>query len=132
MRRLVRVLTIAAVVLSTELILADATAAAPEPRTALVLSISEGTELASNARTVQLLCEPTGGDHPKAQQACDALARVDGNFDALDIELICTPEYQPFTATADGLWRGRRVHYQQTYPNLCFLESHLSPVFDFF
>jgi hypothetical protein len=100
----------------------------------LVLSVYKGDtpSPATVLSTVTLTCDADGGTHPQPGKACDALRSVDGHIERLPGDPgICPLIFAPETATADGQWRGRYVHFQQTYSNSCVLHRALTPVYDF-
>jgi hypothetical protein len=98
------------------------------PSSTLVLT----TTRALDTTVVHLHCEPTGGDHPHAAQACDDLLRSDGDVQAVeDTDGFCTLEYDPVHVTARGTWRGERVDFAHTYPNGCVMHTDTGVVFDF-
>ncbi len=103
----------------------------PAPRHGLLLTVSG----AGNTwiRGVGLHCSsPVGGGHPAARAACDDLTWARGGFDALPGDPHpCSKQYDPVTATADGTWRGRAVHWKKTFPNACALDAATGPVFRF-
>ncbi|MFF7183570.1 SSI family serine proteinase inhibitor [Streptomyces sp. NPDC008121] len=122
----------AAAGLAVSLAPAAAAAQQEEPRraapTALVLTVQNGTDAGAPAdRGVTLSCYPTGaaGDHPLAAQACSDLARARGDIASLDLSplLMCNTRYAPVTVTASGLWRGKHIHYAETFSNSCHLKS---------
>jgi hypothetical protein len=100
----------------------------------LLLSIYRG-DTASPAALVSrvtLTCDPDGGTHPNPKKACNALRQAGGNFDRLRGDhRVCPDIFFPFTATANGIWQGRVVIFQHTYPNRCYLQRATAPVFDF-
>ncbi|MDH6115014.1 hypothetical protein P3T36_007303 [Kitasatospora sp. MAP12-15] len=101
---------------------------------ALVLTVSGAAPNASDTeRAVTLSCRPQPtGDHPDAAAACDSLLGVQGDFDALPVEHIFCPElYLPVVATAEGVWDGAQVDYQQSFTNECSLLRATGQVFDF-
>ncbi|MEU2514007.1 SSI family serine proteinase inhibitor [Streptomyces syringium] len=82
-------------------------------------------------RGVQLAC-PGPGHHPHAREACADLKRAHGDPGALTGDRhLCTREYDPVTAGADGTWHGRVVNWRKTFPNACALESATGHVFRF-
>jgi subtilisin inhibitor-like len=102
------------------------------PTTALRLtmgqpSLAEG----SNVRSVVLHCDPAGGGHPRAVQACDQLARNGGRFTKPAGNMACTLQYAPVQVTAGGRWRGRAVQFTKSYGNSCELRAHTGALFDF-
>lgn len=98
---------------------------------ALVLTIAKGTSAATATveRAVTLSCAPqAGGTHPASDAACGELASVDGEFTALPSALshtLCTRQWDPVTATADGVWRGQRIAWSETYNNGCEMVASL-------
>ncbi|MFF0744800.1 subtilase-type protease inhibitor [Streptomyces sp. NPDC004111] len=125
----------AAVLVTALLALAPAATAVasghPAPEKGLLLTVSgaEGTWI----RGVGLVCSPpVGGGHPEATAACADLTWARGNFDALPGDPhLCTKEYDPVTATADGTWRGQPVHWKKSFGNACMLDAATGPVFRF-
>ncbi|WP_037772291.1 SSI family serine proteinase inhibitor [Streptomyces sclerotialus] len=64
--------------------------------------------------THELKCHPTGGDHPKAEDACRALDKVTrwgkDPFAPVPSGTACTMQYGgPVTAHVTGRWAGRPV-----------------------
>jgi hypothetical protein len=112
------------------------TAAAQDrpPRGELYLSISaqqpDSGEMVFVAQA-DLTCGPTGGTHSEALRACVELMLADGDFDQLrgDDEQVCTLEYAPVVATAEGRWRDQVVAWQQMFSNRCLLDAATGPVF---
>jgi hypothetical protein len=78
-----------------------------------------------------LTCLPTGGTHVNALRACMDLMLADGDFDALrgDRYQVCTQEYEPVVATAEGRWRDRVVAWQRVFGNACTLDAETGWVF---
>src|SRR5438034_7859994 len=68
---------------------------------------------------VALRCDPTAGNHPKADEACTAIAAAGGDISAVQprVGVMCTAQYQPVTAIARGVWHGRPVRYRHTFSN---------------
>jgi hypothetical protein len=93
-------------------------------RRALALTIIDGhaTFEPFERRTV-LVCSPNRSGHPQAWLACGQLARAGGNpaFITPAWGVACTREYDPVTVTANGVWDGRLIRYQQTFANSCTL-----------
>ncbi|WP_030675072.1 protease inhibitor [Streptomyces cellulosae] len=103
---------------------------------ALVLTVGHGESaaLATPARAVTLTCAPTAsGTHPAAAPACAELRSAGGDFDALATRdgVQCTKEYDPVVVTVDGVWQGRRVSYEHTFPNECVKSARSSSLFAF-
>ncbi|MEU9015960.1 subtilase-type protease inhibitor [Streptomyces sp. NPDC048479] len=117
-------------------------AAASEPHSlyspsAMVLTVGQGESAATATieRAATLTCTPTaGGTHPDAKAACADLERAHGQ-PALtlndDSGRICPKIYAPVTVTADGVWKGTRVSYEQTFANSCVARSRVTHLFDF-
>jgi hypothetical protein len=99
--------------------------------TRLTFTKTNGISAGSGGRQVHLTCFPTGGDHPKAQAACDAIDATDGRLFLITGSAHCPGTFRPVTVTVRGTWRGRDVYYRQTFPNRCFLDSLQTPVYDF-
>ncbi|MDH6109037.1 hypothetical protein P3T36_006040 [Kitasatospora sp. MAP12-15] len=97
----------------------------------LTLAIQDGGTRGD--RRVELICHPALGSHPKAQDACDALDRANGDPDRLTgtTGTFCNQLYQPVTASATGSWAGRRVQWQHTFANSCGLHTRTAAVFGF-
>jgi hypothetical protein len=86
----------------------------------------------SGSRVVTLTCDPDGGDHPRATEACTRLRAVDGDFTQLLSTGFCITLWEPVTVTASGVWRDRPIpDWQQTYSNICHLRDATYPIFEF-
>ncbi|MEU1364922.1 SSI family serine proteinase inhibitor [Streptomyces sp. NPDC005803] len=64
--------------------------------------------------TYELECEPTGGNHPAAQQACDRLTQLAGEsadpFEPVSRSAMCTQQFGgAATARVTGTWQGRTI-----------------------
>lgn len=73
---------------------------------------------------MQLSCEPTGGDHPRAAEACDRLAAAERDgadpFAKPAPDEMCTFIYGgPQTATVVGTWNGTDVDAKFSRTNGC-------------
>ncbi|MET9950232.1 SSI family serine proteinase inhibitor [Streptomyces sp. NPDC006339] len=103
---------------------------APKPPTRLHLTI---TDAAGVEKDVFLGCRPNGGNHPKADLACDALHDSAGDFDKLkgERDTICTAEHAPVTAKAEGTFNDAPVTWSKTFGNACELKAKTAPVFAF-
>ncbi|MFI1801300.1 SSI family serine proteinase inhibitor [Streptomyces sp. NPDC020379] len=83
-------------------------------------------------RGLQLTCPDGDGHHPHGAAACAALHRAQGEPGDVIVEShLCTREYDPVTATAEGDWNGRPIVWHKTYPNACALDAATGPVFRF-
>lgn len=99
--------------------------------TRLILKTTMGS---AAPRTVTLLCDPPGGAHPKAAQACADLARSRGDFSLPSSgrkPRACFMIYSPVTVSAEGRWRGEDVRFTAHYPNTCVMRGQTGAVFDF-
>jgi Subtilisin inhibitor-like len=97
----------------------------------LVLHTAAG---ASPARTVTLRCDPVGGTHPKAAQACAEIAKSNGDLQQLPAGTnprACFMIYAPVTASAQGAWHGQNVRYSSQFPNTCVMRDKTGALFDF-
>jgi hypothetical protein len=111
-------------------IVLTAPAARADGTTQLVLKASTGT---GAPHSVTLRCDPTGGSHPKAAQACSDLATTHGQFSATRDKSprACFMIYSPVTVSAQGTWQGQNVHFGSEFPNACALRSKTGSIFDF-
>ncbi|MFD1148879.1 SSI family serine proteinase inhibitor [Saccharothrix hoggarensis] len=97
------------------------------PESSFVLTVLRGDSL----RVTDLTCEPAGGLHPRAEQACLALSDVDGEIGGLSTgQGFCTLEHDPVVVRASGTWRGETRSFEAVYPNPCVMRAETGPVFD--
>ncbi|MEU9577167.1 SSI family serine proteinase inhibitor [Streptomyces chilikensis] len=83
-------------------------------------------------KQVTLECEPTGGTHPTAEDACGRLVAVDGQFDKLPLlGPACPPVWAPVTVTVTGTWRLQPVSFTKTYSSDCDAGVRSTHVFRF-
>jgi Subtilisin inhibitor-like len=97
----------------------------------LVLHTSAGT---SPERTVTLQCDPAGGTHPKAAEACADVAKAGGDLAQMPANTnprACFMIYAPVTVTAQGEWQGQAVRFTEKFPNSCVMRDKTGSVFDF-
>jgi hypothetical protein len=97
----------------------------------LVLHTSAGT---SPERTVTLQCNPPGGTHPKAAEACADVAKAGGRLAQMPANAnprACFMIYAPVTVTARGDWQGQAVRFTEKFPNTCVMRDKTGSVFDF-
>lgn len=105
------------------------TGPAVTPESSILLSL---TDSRGETRSVQLMCDPTLGNHPQADSACAALEQVDGDFTRLPVkDQTCTMIHSPVRASAQGHWRGSPVEFTTEYPNRCLADAHSNSVFAF-
>lgn len=123
---------------------AAASAAQPEPAGTVGASITltkayDYGAFRGMTFSATLTCNPDGGTHPNAAQACAELARVAGDFDNDNLgpndgaDRCKGPynEYLPVRVTAEGIWDGKRVSYQHSFPNSCWLSAGTGSIFKF-
>lgn len=116
-----------------------AVAESVEPASSVfVLTISPGQSAATDgdagpAEQALLTCDPPGGTHGHAVEACQELTEVNGDFTQLGPsgDTACTMEYDPVTASASGNWEGTMVNFQQTFGNRCEMYASTGHVFRF-
>ncbi|RDI44509.1 subtilase-type protease inhibitor [Nocardia mexicana] len=126
MPKLFRPLLIASGVLLTGAAIVAPAGADPAAESQVTLTVARGEAGAPVEREVALSCQPRGGTHPDVDAACEALAAVDGDFDALRAQespRMCTKIWDPVTVTATGQWNGRPVDYTRTFGNSCEREG---------
>ncbi|MER7001837.1 subtilase-type protease inhibitor [Dactylosporangium sp. NPDC000555] len=98
--------------------------------TQLVLTVAKGDSSGPARRRAVLICQPAGGTHRQARDACTQLAKVGGKFDRLRLDGgMCTMQWDPVTVTATGRWKGRKVAYRHTFGNACTLSTTTGAVF---
>ncbi len=98
------------------------------PESTYMLSVQHGHSL----QFANLTCEPSGGLHARAEQACLALSGVDGRIDGLSTgQAMCTLEHDPVRVKASGTWRGQTRTFEAEFPNPCVMRAETGPVFDF-
>ncbi|GAA2354593.1 hypothetical protein GCM10010170_046750 [Dactylosporangium salmoneum] len=104
--------------------------AGARPGTSLVLTVAKGESTRPVQRRAVLTCQPAGGSHRQARDACAQLAKVGGRFERLQLDGgACTMQYDPVTVTANGSWKGRKVAYRHTFGNACTLATTTGAVF---
>ncbi|MFF8538539.1 SSI family serine proteinase inhibitor [Streptomyces sp. SAS_267] len=86
---------------------------------------------AGDARGVLLLCDPPRG-HAHAALACRQLVAAGGDIGRIPRRsgAMCPMLYAPVTASAYGVWDGRRVDYTHTFSNSCVMGAGTGAVFD--
>ncbi|WP_425581771.1 SSI family serine proteinase inhibitor [Streptosporangium vulgare] len=101
---------------------------------ALVLTIVRGPTISPPTQVAVLQCSPlVGGTHPKAREACVALAPKDGDVGKFTppARTFCPWLYEPVTISAVGVWDDRFSLSSQTFGNSCLLSSSLGAVAGF-
>ena len=88
---------------------------------ATTLTITYLADENASDKTYQLTCDPTGGDHPNATQACRALADIDvAVFQPVPAGTACTMIYGgPETAKVVGTVNGDKVDATFSRENGC-------------
>jgi hypothetical protein len=103
------------------------------PASTLVITAYSGEDTSGPVdATVTLECQPAGGNHAEAEEACASLDAVGGDLDALPgRDTLCLYVYQPVTVKVVGSWRGKAVNFVHTYSNQCDAYGASDGVFDF-
>lgn len=71
-----------------------------------------------------LTCDPVGGDHLQAAEACRVLAGLDDPFAPVPADAVCTEQYGgPQTATVRGTYRGEPVDLALSRVNGCYISQ---------
>ncbi|MGW7605821.1 SSI family serine proteinase inhibitor [Streptomyces sp. NPDC054766] len=127
----------ACLLLPLALLLAGAAPAAhAAPRHALPgdwlrLAVTRGDARSNDIRGVLLLCDPPQG-HAHAARACRQLRAAGGDPGRIPRRsgVMCPMLYAPVTASAYGVWDGRRVDYTHAFSNSCVMGAETGAVFD--
>jgi hypothetical protein len=100
-------------------------------QTSLVLTITP--QSAGTPKTVSLECDPTGGSHPRATDACVALQTASGQIDQIQPQqgAMCPHTVAPIRATATGTYAATPMAYEHTWNNSCEMTRATGPLFDF-
>ncbi|MFJ2773947.1 SSI family serine proteinase inhibitor [Streptomyces sp. NPDC087300] len=68
--------------------------------------------------------------HPEADKACHQLRKAGGDVNKVPHRsALCTMIYKPVTASAYGMWNGRRTAYVKNFPNACVMAAETGSVF---
>ncbi|MFJ3585836.1 SSI family serine proteinase inhibitor [Streptomyces sp. NPDC090127] len=123
--------TLATTTLAGLALVGTADAAAPNPATRFVLTVT--SEATGDVTEVWLACRPTDGNHPAAETACEDLDLANGEFDKLtgNPDRACALVYEPVTATAVGTFDETPVSWKKTFGNSCELTAGTGTVFAF-
>lgn len=88
---------------------------------------------AGDSITWTLRCEPTGGDHPDAEEACSALTAVEDPFGPVAPPQQCEeiPGGDDGVAVVEGTYRGREVDSRFSRESACVAGrwDRIAPVF---
>ncbi len=81
----------------------------------------------SQVRWAVLDCDPVGGSHPRAEEACDLIAEH-GDVAGVSVgwNSACTMDYRPVTVRVTGA-----EQYEETFGNECAMKNTKGAVFDF-
>jgi hypothetical protein len=121
--------TVASAVAVTAALLAGAVPAQAAPQSRLTLTY---LAQAGYADAVKLTCDPTGGPHPEAAQACAILGRTGADPAKIKpAQVMCMMLYAPVTAQIAGTWRGGRVKWSHRYGNTCEMTRATGVLFKF-
>ena len=108
------------------------TSVQPSGTPADTLTVQVKASKQAPAKTWKLTCEPTGGDHPKAADACAALTKAKDPFKPISKQQMCTQIYGgPEVATVKGTWQGKEINTNFTRDNGCDLNrwTQVAPLF---
>jgi hypothetical protein len=85
------------------------------------LKISVVADKGATPKVMSLKCDPAGGNHPQATQACAALAEAGAKvFKPVPKSQVCSMLYGgPQTATVKGTYNGKAVDATFTRTNGC-------------
>ncbi|MFG2088852.1 MULTISPECIES: SSI family serine proteinase inhibitor [unclassified Spirillospora] len=109
-----------------------ATSVQPSDSPADTLTIDVKASAEAPAKTWTLTCEPPGGGHPKAAEACAALAKTKDPFKPVPKDQMCTKIYGgPEVATVKGTWNGKEIDTTFTRKDGCQLHrwTQVAPLF---
>lgn len=107
------------------------------PMARLRLTVIDESRPVPVSRWVSLTCDPAGGTHPRAVEACRELhlnlAPIAGRpADAITgLTARCTTEYAPRTILAEGHWSRRAIRHRADYGNDCLLRAATGTVYQF-
>ena len=105
---------------------ANPAAAASVPTKVTITVKPAGAKL----RTATLTCNPTGGTHKSANEACAVLTAAGGRPGAIvPADVMCTLEYAPVKVKMVGRYDRRPVRFKKSYSNPCRLEAEAGVLF---
>ncbi|HEY8478282.1 MAG TPA: SSI family serine proteinase inhibitor [Spirillospora sp.] len=108
------------------------TSVQPSSSPADTLTINVKASEEAPAKSWTLTCEPPGGNHPKAAEACTTLAKVKDPFKPVPEGQMCTKIYGgPEIATVKGTWNGTTIDTTFTRKDGCELHrwTKVAPLF---
>jgi Subtilisin inhibitor-like len=89
-----------------------------EPGTELRIEFQATAD--GEAVSATLACNPLGGEHPRAEEACTVLEENSDSLSPVSRDVACTQIYGgPETATVTGTFRGSPVHARFNRTNGC-------------
>ncbi|QKW32752.1 hypothetical protein HUT06_00810 [Actinomadura sp. NAK00032] len=109
-----------------------ATSVQPSGTPADTLTITVKASAEAPAKTWTLTCDPPGGTHPKAADACAALTKAKEPFKPVPKDQMCTKIYGgPEIATVKGSWQDENIDTKFTRQDGCQLHrwTQVAPVF---
>ena len=126
MRRSLIILSTAGAALAAALVAAQPAAAGVGAATRLTVSVKPAT---GPAKIAWLTCQPAGGTHQRAVEACATLAAAGGDPRKIpDADGMCTMEHAPVTLKVTGHWQRRTLRYKQTFSNACVMDLGVGAV----
>lgn len=108
------------------------TSVRPSDSPADTLTIEVKTSEKAEAKSYTLTCEPPGGGHPRAAEACAALDKAEAPFAPVPEDRMCTKIYGgPEVATVKGTWNGKKIDTRFTREDGCQLNrwTKVAPLF---
>jgi len=95
----------------------EAPTGSPGGPSQLTIVVDDG---AGGTSTWSLTCDPTGGDHPDAEQACAAIEGHRSALNPVPKDRMCAQVYGgPQKATVTGTWRGEEIFAALSRTNAC-------------
>jgi hypothetical protein len=87
---------------------------------------------AGSAAAVKLDCDPAGGGHPKAAEACAVLDAAGGKPSRIPpAHTACVMIFAPVQAEVRGTWHGKSVQWRHRYGNSCEMRRALGALIAF-
>ncbi|GAA3679075.1 hypothetical protein GCM10022224_049080 [Nonomuraea antimicrobica] len=85
---------------------------------------------AGTAERWVLTCHPDDGTHPDPFAACDRLRRIGGDLERIRFrpDVPCPRIFDPVRVEINGWFYGQHKHFDEHYPNPCFVEKIASPI----
>jgi hypothetical protein len=111
----------------------DAGGQTTAPQTSVEVTLWPGGRGAEGMQRAVLTCEPVGGSHPHADEACAALASEENALEPVPGDVACTQIFGgPEEARVSGVVRGRAVDVMFNRSNGCEIDrwDRLGPLLD--